>query len=213
MKRRNDRRKKIVIVLALCCCVGCTMAMMTTNDEVDLDELVQEVIREFPPRPIGIRDGWVKKSGIGRKEYVGIEKNEKEKEVDRHTNTPKESNLDVSVPEYFSSRYEWSDFEFEQEQKQEENSELASPSDSSVPEYFPPSRYDDEWSDVEFEQEQKENLPTPSDSNARSVDEFIGMFFGPNFDVMAFDLCQDVPLCRGGFLPFGSTSLHGYYSL
>lgn len=163
------------------------MAMMATNDEVDLDELVQEVIREFPPRPMGIRDGWVKKSGIGRKEYVGsIIDREKEKEEEVDTKTPDENS--IGVPEYFSSQYVWSDFDLEREQKEEEeeNSGLVSPSDSNA------------GSVNEF------------------IEMFFGPMFNDvmAFDspFPRFDLCHDLLLCRRsslrGYFDIGNMPLY-----
>ena len=36
------------------------------------DEIVEEVRKEFPARPQGLREEWEEKTGIGRKEVVGI---------------------------------------------------------------------------------------------------------------------------------------------
>ena len=110
--------------------------MMTTSEDVNLDELVQEVIREFPPREPGIRDGWVKKIGIGRREIVGKQIiDEENTAIHSNDDMPStvhpnddipstvhpnddipstvDSNDDIpfTVPEYFSSQYVWSDFD------------------------------------------------------------------------------------------------------
>ena len=83
MMRGGRRRKQSLggrkrfwlgVLLVMCVCVGSSRAMEAKSDEhenLDLDALVQEVIQDLPPRPPGVRDGWVKGYGIGRKEYVG----------------------------------------------------------------------------------------------------------------------------------------------
>ena len=53
------------------------------DEEALRDEIVEEVRKEFPARPQGLREEWEEKTGVGRKEVVGIvEENVREEKKD-----------------------------------------------------------------------------------------------------------------------------------
>ena len=53
------------------------------DDDALRDEIVEEVRKEFPARPQGLREEWEEKTGVGRKEVVGIvEENVREEKKD-----------------------------------------------------------------------------------------------------------------------------------